>query len=47
MVLHDGIIGELNKYGGNGMSMMLRELFQRSLYGIVSAFPNIEGGCDS
>ena len=24
----DGIAGELIKYGGSGMSMMLRELFQ-------------------
>ena len=24
----DNVAGELNKYGGSGMSMMLRELFQ-------------------
>ena len=31
----DGIAGELIKYGGNGMIMMLKEL-----YGIVSTFLN-------
>ena len=47
VVLHDGITGELNKYM---VEMEWVWCWENcfSLYGIVSAFPNIEGGgCDS
>ena len=43
----DGIAGELIKYGGSGMSMMLRELFQ--LIWESECIPERwgEGRCDS
>ena len=50
VVLHDGITGELNKYGTWKWNEYDAEQNCFSLYGIVSAFPNIEGGgggCDS